>query len=156
MRVQPQQLLSPAELNITVSLRALEPLAVRKSASPTRWDKPFLKVLVLQALVGKRIQIPFEMWIRVLGVGRQPHLQHVVLLWGSAQCFWYSSSWSCLIQEKMYTLKRAFCCRVHFRTPWSERAKKIMNKILMFPFMWNRAEFQDLSSKSHNLQENTQ
>lgn len=40
--------------------------------------------------------------------------------------------------------------------PESETAKEIMNKILVFPFMWNSAEFQDLNSKSYNLQENIQ
>lgn len=40
--------------------------------------------------------------------------------------------------------------------PESERAKEIMNKILVFSFMWNRAAFQDLNRKSYNLQENIQ
>lgn len=40
--------------------------------------------------------------------------------------------------------------------PESERAKEIMNKILVFSFMWNRAAFQDFNRKSYNLQENIQ
>lgn len=40
--------------------------------------------------------------------------------------------------------------------PEPERAKEIINKIVVFPFMWNSAEFQDPNSKSYNSQENIQ
>lgn len=79
----------------------------------------------------------------------------LVLLWGSAKCFWCSSSWSCLIQgEKNTPWKEPSAAESCSQHPESERAKEIMNKILVFPFMWNRAEFQDLNRRSCNLQEN--